>query len=115
MGLDHELVEMMHDEVVLTPKSSTDRFNNIVFGEPLSDGLASPGHVKCYIAYENKRVLDVQGRETTSTVQIFLADPTLAIDVDTMLELPDGTKPAILGVLKSKDEVGDPYHLEVRA
>jgi hypothetical protein len=43
-----------------------------------------------------------------------LADPALAVSTDDRLTLPDGSKPAIIEVLSSKDDEGD-YYLELRA
>lgn len=107
MALDAQLVSMMHEEVILTPVTGKDRFNNFLYGTPVP--------VRCYIDRENKRALDIQGRETTSTVQVILADPSLEVTVDSKIVLPDGSAPAIIEVLGAKDEFGEPYYLEVRA
>lgn len=107
MPLDRELTRLMHDTVTLELRMGVDKFNNFLFGSPFT--------AQCKISKDNRRVLDAEGRETTSTVQIIFADPTIGITVDSRLTLPDGTKPAILEVLGSADETGSPYWLEIRA
>jgi hypothetical protein len=96
----------MLDEVTLEPKTGIDKFNNFTYGTPVT--------VHCQVTRVNRRVLDREGRELVSTVQVILADPTLAVTVDDRLTLADGTHPAIIEVLSAKDDVGD-YYLELRA
>lgn len=114
MALDEELIALMLEEVVIQPRTGIDKFNNISYGDPLEDGRASAGHVKCKIVRANKAVRNVQGRETISTVQVIFAEPTLEITTDSLLTLPDGTTPAIIEMDGAYDDVG-PYWLEARA
>lgn len=107
-GLDQELIDMMHDTVTIEPATGRDRYGAIVLGAPISP--------RCVVFRQNKAVRDEAGRETTSTVQVIFADPTLTLSTDDRLTIPgtDG-HPAIIQVLSAKDEDGDPYHLEIRA
>ena len=107
MPLPTELTMHMVDEVILEPAGALNRFNNFTFGAPVT--------VKCYIIRENKRALDRTGRETISTVQVILATPELLVTDNDRLTLPDGSQPAIIGVLGAKDDLGQPYYLEIRA
>jgi hypothetical protein len=105
-GLEPELVDLMLDAAVIEPQIGIDKFNNFSYGDPIS--------VRCQIARTNKRALDKAGRETISTVQVILADPTLVVTVDDRLTLSDGDQPAIVEVLSVKDDEGE-YYLELRA
>lgn len=104
--LDPELIELMLDEVTIEPKTGVDKFNNFSYGPAVI--------VDCQITRVNRRALDRAGRELISTVQVILADPTLAVTADDRLTLPDGSRPAIIEVLSAKDDEGD-YYLELRA
>lgn len=106
MPLEPDLLDLMTETVTLEPAVGQDRFNNFEFG---------PAHpVKCYIARANRRVLNAQGRDVISTVQIFLAEPELTVTVNDRLTLPNGSVQPIHEVLGGRDDVG-PYWLEVRA
>jgi hypothetical protein len=105
---------MMPDTVGLEPTLAhpdgtpvIDKYNNFSYGPSVA--------VPCYVARTNKRVLDVRGRELVSTVQVFLGLPELKVTVNDRITLPDGARPAIIQVLGSEDENGEPYHLEIRA
>lgn len=107
MPLEQELIDLMIDEVTLEPATGTDKYNNFVYDTPLTG-------VQCQVSRTNRRVINKEGREVISTVQIIFADPTLEIDVNTRLTLADGSQPAIIELLSASDETG-PYYLEIRA
>jgi hypothetical protein len=104
--LENVLIELMLDAVALEPRTGVNKFNDFTYGPTVA--------VRCQVVRMNKRTLDRAGRETTSTVQVILADPTLVVTVDDRLTLSDGTHPAIMEVLSAKDDEGD-YYLEIRA
>lgn len=106
--LPSELVDLMNDSVVLEPAiQPPDKFNNFSYGAPVT--------VACYLVRKNLRAIGRSGRELVSTIQAILANPDITVTADDRLTLPDGSKPAIIQVLSSKDENGNPYWLEVRA
>lgn len=106
MPLDQDLIDLMLDTVRLELVTDVDKYNKFVYSAPVD--------VRCAIFKMNKQVLDRGGRETTSTLQAILADPTLDVTPDTRLTMPDGSHPDIIEVLSAKDDVG-PYYLEIRA
>lgn len=107
MPLEQSLIDLMLDEVTLEPALGTTKFNDLVFDTPLTG-------VQCQIVKMNRRVLNKEGREVISTVQVILADPTIEIDTNARLTLPDGSQPAIIELLAASDDTG-PYYLEIRA
>jgi len=114
MPLEQELIDLMLEEVTLELRSGVpDKFNEFSYALPIT--------VRCKIIRMNKQVVDSGGRETTSTVQVILADPTIAVTVDTRLTLPvdaahpsTGERPDIIEVRSVFDDEG-PYYLEIRA
>lgn len=106
MPLDPNLVDLMVEEVVLEPATGLDKFNNFIYGDPVT--------VRCKIVRMNVRALERDGRELTSTVQVFLADPDMTVTANDRMTLPDGSRPAIVDVRSAYDESG-PYYLEIRA
>lgn len=106
MPLEFDLLELMTDEIILEPAVGPDKFNSYQYGPPRT--------VKCYIARQNRRVLNREGREVISTVQCFLAEPALVVTVNDKLTLPGGSVQPIHEVLGGRDDEG-PYWLEVRA
>jgi hypothetical protein len=106
MPIEQELLDLMLDTVTLEPSTGFTKYNDPTYGTPIA--------VQCHIVRMNKRALDRSGREVTSTVQVILADPTLEIDTNARLTLPDGSRPAIVQLNAEEDDQG-PYLLEVWA
>lgn len=106
MALDQELKDLMTDSVTIEPATGHDKYNNTIFGTPVA--------VDCYIYNQQRKVIDRSGQEVVSEAGIILAQPELAIDSEARVTLPSGRQPEIKAVLSAKDDLGDPFYLEVR-
>lgn len=106
MPLEQELIDLMLDTIVLERATTKDKFAKFNY--------EVAAHPRCQIVRMNKRALTEAGRETTSTLQCILADPTLDVTVNDRLTLSDGSTPAIIEIDAVKDDEG-PYYLEIRA
>lgn len=107
MPLEPELIALMHHEVTLEAAGSLNKYGQI-------DSYGAPVTVKCYLKRMSVQAVDRRGAIVLSEVQAILADPTLVVNLDDRLTLPDGSQPNIIQILAADDDVG-PYYLEVRA
>lgn len=107
-GLPQELKDIMQQVLVIEPADGG--LNK--YGEASHDVFIT---VDCYVVRDNKRARDKEGRETSSTLQAILANPTLEITSDAKLTLADGSHPRIIEIMSAHDELGNDYWLEIRA
>ena len=104
--LETDLTGLMLDEVTIEPAIGKDRYNNFLYGPAVA--------VKCQVVRQSRRVLDRGGRETISTVQLILANPSLIVSENDRVTVPSIVgNPGILGIQAVGDEEG-PYYLELR-
>lgn len=107
MALDQDLIDLMTDQVTIELATGHDSHNNTTFGSPTS--------VDGYIYNQQKKVIDRSGKEVVSEVGVILAKPELEVTTEARITLPNGRQPEIKAVLSAKDDLGDPFYLEVRA
>lgn len=104
--LDQALIDLMLDEITLEHKTGVTDDNDFTYGQPQT--------LRCQVVRSAKRALDRAGREVTSRVQVILADPTVRVELDDRITLPNGDKPPIVQVNAASDETG-PYYEEIMA
>lgn len=96
MTFDSSLLSLMEDEVTIEPFSAIDSTQAITFGAPVT--------YAALIQRGAKRVINQQGREVISNVQVYIPD-RVHVDQRSRLTLPAGfvpQQPQILAVEPAK-------------
>ncbi len=98
-----ELLDLMPDTVTIRPAGVDDGMGNVTVGAPFT--------ARCRIKGQHKLVKDDSGKETMSTVQVWLAG-VFGVKREDEVTLPSRfspQKPPIITVVEITDENG-PHH-----
>jgi hypothetical protein len=107
MGLDPELAALMQESITVELSGERNAYGEFIYTDPIT--------VNAYIARETIQTINREGTEVTSTVQMYLARPELEVTPDTRVTLPNGDQPKVISVHSARDELNEPYYLELRA
>lgn len=107
MGLDPELKLLMTEPVLIAPRVGVNSHGEPKYGADVE--------VYAYVYRLNTRVITDSGSEETTEVAAILDEPGLSVGLQDRLTLSNGRASYLMQVLSAKDELGEPYYLEVRA
>lgn len=104
MGFDLQLRQLMTQTITVYPRTGHNNYGKPVYG---STGVSYP----CRIAAKPRWVRDARGEvvEVTSTIWV---GSTGTIDASDRIELPDGSTPEVLRVMRFPDQNGH-HHSQI--